>query len=163
MKPKTRSILIRIAALVVLIVIAIVMMRIGRGHTVLYENGSFEYDGKSYEGYYKITAYDGDEKIGSMASKPRAERAMTTNIGQSCSAMFEVIKEKGDEPVYYEANFKLPYGMDGILINVPAYLEGLSSDAYLSEFFIEPPEEEEEEEPAEGEGMPSEDLGLGEG
>ena len=42
---------------------------------------------------------------------------------------------------------ELPYNMDGIVINLPAYLAGLPKDAYMSEFVqvAEPVSEEEEE------------------
>ena len=34
----------------------------------------------------------------------------------------------------------VPYGMDGITINIPALMAGLPQDAYLSEFVIEVPD-----------------------
>ena len=46
----------------------------------------------------------------------------------------------------------LPYHMDGIAVNLPAYLAGLPEEAYLSEFQIaeEVPEESSEEAPVDG-------------
>ena len=45
----------------------------------------------------------------------------------------------------WEINVKLPYNMDGIILNIPALLEELPQDAYLTEFIPAPEEETEEE------------------
>jgi hypothetical protein len=34
----------------------------------------------------------------------------------------------------------VPYNMDGIMINIPALMQGLPQDAYMSEFIIETPD-----------------------
>ena len=44
-----RSLVIRICAVLVLILIAACMMVVGRGHTVYLDNKSIEYDGRTYE------------------------------------------------------------------------------------------------------------------
>ena len=46
--------------------------------------------------------------------------------------------------------------MDGIIINLPAYLAGLGEDAYLSEFIPSPDAEPVEEEPT-----ADDEFGLG--
>ena len=46
----------------------------------------------------------------------------------------------------------LPYGWDGIVVNVPGYLAGLPAEAWMTEFIPDPePVTEEEEEPVAGE------------
>ena len=46
----------------------------------------------------------------------------------------------------YNVSLSLPYNMDGIVINLPTYLAGLSEDAFLSEFVSKVEETEAEEE-----------------
>ena len=62
-----------------------------------------------------------------------------------------------EEPRIEEIELTLPYNMDGIIINLPAYLAGLPEEAWLSEFIPAPEPEEPEEDLDIGE-----DMGLGE-
>ena len=48
MKSK-RILLYRLAMILVLVVVAAVMLVIGRGHTVYFDNVSLEYEGTTYE------------------------------------------------------------------------------------------------------------------
>jgi hypothetical protein len=57
----------------------------------------------------------------------------------------EITDEKGSEPHSHKVSMTLPYGMDGIIINLPELMAGLPAEAYLSEFVIVPVEETEEE------------------
>jgi len=50
----------------------------------------------------------------------------------------------------------LPYSMDGIIINLPAYLAGLPEEAYLTEFIPAP--EESEEPDSEGDVLPGDEI-----
>ena len=59
---------------------------------------------------------------------------MATCIGQSFKFRVEVTPEKGADPVPYEFSIKLPYNLDGIVLNVPAMIAGAPQDVYLSEF-----------------------------
>ena len=49
---KARKLIIRIAAVVVLIVIGIIMSIIGRGHTIYLDNKTLEYEGQTYKAPY---------------------------------------------------------------------------------------------------------------
>ena len=60
----------------------------------------------------------------------------------------EITKEKGGDEETINVTIPLPYNMDGIAINLPAYLAGLPEEAYLSEFQIAVPEESEESDEA---------------
>ena len=54
---------------------------------------------------------------------------------------------KGGEEELVSVSVPLPYNMDGIIINLSAYLEGLPEEAYLTEFVpaVVPSTEEDEE------------------
>ena len=59
----------------------------------------------------------------------------------------EITQEKGGEEELVSVSVPLPYNMDGIIINLSAYLEGLPEEAYLTEFVpaVVPSTEEDEE------------------
>ena len=138
-----RRLLFRIGAVAILIAIAACMMVIGRGHTVYVENKTLEYNGETYKTPYRVNVYIGEERIAKLSAR---ERGMTTNIGQNFKMTLGVIKEKGNDEEMVDVALKLPYNMDGIIINIPGYLAGLPQDAWLSEFISTPTEAEMQDE-----------------
>lgn len=138
-----RRLLFRIGAVALLVVIAACMMIIGRGHTVYIDNKTLEYEGQSYAPYYRATVFVNGERVSKLQPK---ERASATNIGQSFSMSLELIKEKGQDAETVDISIKLPYNMDGIIVNIPGYLAGLPQEAWMSEFVSVPSEAEMQEE-----------------
>ncbi len=149
MKNKRRF-FFRLGAIALLVAIAACMMVIGRGHTVYIDNKSLEYEGETYAPYYRATVYVNGERVSKLQPK---ERASATNIGQSFSMTLELIKEKGGETETVDIAIKLPYSMDGIIVNIPGYMAGLPQDAWMSEFVSTPTaaEMQDEEIPTEEE------------
>ena len=143
MKSK-RILLYRLAMILVLVVVAAVMLVIGRGHTVYFDNVSLEYEGTTYETPYKVVVYTGGEEVATLYD---GERGMATCIGQNLDLTLEITQEKGGEEELVSVSVPLPYNMDGIIINLSAYLEGLPEEAYLTEFVpaVVPSTEEDEE------------------
>ena len=92
MKTTKRSWLIRIAFILVLVLIAVVMLRIGRGHTVYFDNRAVDKGGQSVEAPYKITVYVNGEQISKLYEK---ERCLTTVIGDKLELTVEVMQQKG--------------------------------------------------------------------
>ena len=146
MKSK-RKLLFRLAAILVLAAIASVMMVIGRGHTVYFDNQTLDYEGTTYEAPYKVVVMVDGEDVAKLYEK---ERGMTTCIGQTLRVTLEITQEKGGEEEIKDISISLPYNMDGIIINLPAYLAGAPEEAYLSEFIIVEPEPTEEDEAVPG-------------
>ncbi len=154
-KTSGRALAARLGAVVLLLAVAAVMMVIGRGHTIYLDNKTYEGGSQTLESFYKVTIYSGSEKVGTLSKR---DRGMTTNIGQSCTLTFDVVREKDGQPERFTAKLDLPYSMDGILINIPAYVAGLSQEEYLSEHIIEVPEvEEDAEAEVEGDVLPGMD------
>ena len=146
---KGKKLLIRLAAVALCIALGAVMMVIGRGHTIYLDNKTLEdYQGQTYKAAHRIViTVDGEEltKLG-----PR-ERGMSLCIGQTFRMTLEITQEKGGQPETREITMKLPYNLDGIIVNLPAYLAGLPEEAWMSEFIPAPePEEPDEEEPGAG-------------
>ena len=156
---KTRRIAFSLLLLLFLVVIAGIMMVIGRGHTVYFDNKTIEeYQGQEYKAANRVVVTVKDEEVAKLGAR---ERGMATWIGQNFKMTLEVTQEKGDEPEIREISLKLPYDMDGIIINLPAVLAGLPEDAWLSEFVIEVPEEPVEEDiPIDDEFGPIDDMDL---
>ena len=140
-----RTTLFRLGAILLLLVIAGIMMVIGRGHTVYIDNKSLEYNGQTYTTPYKVVITVDGEQVAKLRDK---ERGMATCIGQKINMTLEITKEKGGDEETINVTIPLPYNMDGIAINLPAYLAGLPEEAYLSEFQIAVPEESEESDDA---------------
>jgi len=138
-----RRLLFRVGAVAILLAIAACMMVIGRGHTVYVDNKTLEYNGETYKTPYRINVYINGERIAKLSTR---ERGMTTNIGQSFKMTLGVIQEKGNDEQMIDVSLKLPYNMDGIIINIPGYLANLPEDAWLSEFISTPTEAEMQDE-----------------
>ena len=153
MKNKTRSWIIRAAFLLVLVLIAVVMLRIGRGHTVYFDNRALDYQGTTTAAPYKITVTVNGEQISKLYEK---ERCSVTNIGDKLELTVEVMQQKGGSETTTTYTLKLPHNLDGVIINLPGYIAGLPEEAYLEEFIPAPSTDlDDEEAPV------TDDMGLG--
>ena len=148
-----RKILFRVGTVVVLLAIAACMMVIGRGHTLYFDNKKLEYEGQTYDAIRRINVFVGDEQVAKLSKK---ERGMATFTGQSFKFNIEVVREKGGDSEFYDFAVNVPYGQDGVVVNLIGMIEGLPQDAWMSEF-IPVATEETAEEPAEGDEF---DTGL---
>lgn len=128
---KKRVLLFRILAVLVLIAVAAVMMVIGRGHTVYFDSVAGEYNGTAYDTPYRIDVVVNGERVAKLYD---GERGMTTWMGQNFKMSVEITEEKGGETEVYSVGVNLPYGMDGVVLNIPALMAGLPEEAYVSEF-----------------------------
>jgi len=137
-----RKILYRAGAIVILLLIAGVMLIIGRGHTVYFDNKAIEFGGQTYTSPYKVVVNVNGEQAAKLYD---TERGSAICIGQRFNMSLEVTKDKGGSEETTSITLQLPYNMDGILINMPALLAGLPEEAYLSEFITAPIEPEDEE------------------
>ena len=154
MKTTKRSWIIRIAFVLVLVLVAVLMLRIGRGHTVYFDNRALDKDGQSVAAPYKITVYVNGEQISKLYDK---ERCMVTNIGDSLELTVEVMQQKGGSETTETYKLTLPHSIDSVIINLPAYMAGLPEEAYLEEFIPAPSADLDDEEVPNTE----DDLGLG--
>ncbi|MEG1548428.1 MAG: DUF6672 family protein [Clostridia bacterium] len=145
MKSK-RAFIFRALTILLLLIIAGVMLIVGRGHTVYLDNKTTEYNGQTYKCPYKVVAYVNDKQVAKLYDKKREDRGLASCMGQTFKAVLEITQEKGGDAVMCSVTIKLPYNMDGIIINLPALLAGLPEDAYLSKFISAPVEEVVDEE-----------------
>lgn len=158
MKSSKRTMIIRVAAVVVLIAIAYAMTIIGRGHTIYFDNKTLEYNGTEYKAPYKVVIFVDDEQVAKLYSK---ERGSSVCIGQDFEFTLEITQEKGGDETTATYSVTLPRKMDNIIINLPAYLAGLGEDAYLSEFIpVADAAAEEDETAGSGDEFGLDDFGM---
>ena len=131
MKTTKRSWLIRIAFILVLVLVAVLMLRIGRGHTVYFDNRAVDKGGQSVEAPYKITVYVNGEQISKLYDK---ERGSTTCLGQTFTVTLTIMEKKNGTEETQTYKIPVPKNMDGVILNIPGYLAGLPQEAYITEF-----------------------------
>ncbi|MBQ9438341.1 MAG: hypothetical protein IJU50_08405 [Lachnospiraceae bacterium] len=136
---KNKKLIFRLAALAVVIGIAAAMFVVGRGHTVYFDNKSGEYNGASYDAPYQVDVIVDGKKV---AKLKKGERGMADTMGQSFQMQLLITKEKAGETSRINVGLPLPYSLDGIIINLPALLQGLPAEAYMEEFVPIPSAEE---------------------
>ena len=85
-----RAIIFRVGAILLLLIIAASMMVIGRGHTVYMDNKTIEYDGQTYNSFYKVDVYVDGERVAKLRDK---DRGMATNIGQKFTMTLAITRE----------------------------------------------------------------------
>jgi len=128
---KKQNLLYPILAVLVLVIVAAVMMVIGRGHTVYFDNKTLELNGETYKAPYKIEVVVKGETVAKLNAR---DRGMAPCIGQTMHATLIVTQEKKGAEETIEIAVKLPYSLDGVVLNLPGYLAGLPEEDYLSEF-----------------------------
>ena len=132
-----RQLLFRVGAILTILAICAVMFVIGRGHTVYFDNKETSYNGQTIEPFYKVTVTVGDQKPSKLS---KGDRGMADIMGQKLTMTLEITDKEGDQPHAHKVSMSVPYNMDGIMINIPALMQGLPQDAYMSEFIIETPD-----------------------
>ena len=143
MENNARKWLVRGGAALLLLLLAGLMFLIGRGHTVYVDNKTLETGGETVGALHRVEVYVGEERLSKLAKR---ERTSAPVIGQRFSMRLLITKEKGDEPVEETVTLDLPYGWDGIVVNVPGYLAGLPKEAWMTEFVPAPEPVTEEDE-----------------
>ena len=132
MKVNARKLVIRLAVLVVLVALGLVMMSIGRGHTVYLDNKTTEYDGVEYKAFYRVEIdTKGADKTIRLDAR---DRGAAKCIGQTFHMDLTVTDQKDSQPRQLSLDVKLPYNMDGPILNLPALLANLPEEAWLTEF-----------------------------
>ena len=156
---KKRMMIIRVVAVLILVAIGWWMTIIGRGHTVYLDAKKIEVNGTEYKPAYKTEVYVKGERVAKLYDK---ERGMSTCIGKNFTMTLKITQEKGGDTTEATYTLALPQNMDGVIINLPAYLAGLPEEVYMSEFIPAPETEEETEETSAEDDFGMEGMDLGE-
>ena len=136
-------ILFRCATVAILLVIAGCMLVIGRGHTIYFDNKGGDFGGHTVEAPYRVGVFVDGERVAKLSE---GDRGMTSWMGQNFRMKLEITREKDGKTQVANVAMKLPYNMDGIIINIPALLAGEPEEMYLSEFVVAQAETAEDDE-----------------
>lgn len=139
---KVRRIAFISGLIAILVGISVLCFIFGRGHNVYFDNKSLE--GTNYESYAYIDLIYKGEKITSLGKAERANIALT---GQKLTVEVKYQKKKSSKEENAVLYFNLPYNLDGIVINLPALLDGADESIYMSEFVPVVSVEDDEETP----------------
>ena len=138
-----KTFFVRLATILVFAGIAVLMYFLGRGHTVYIDNKKLDYNGTTYDTPYKVEVYVGGERVAKLYDK---ERGASTCIGANFTMELVVTQEKGGDETTVSYTVKLPYSMDGVIVNLPGLMAGLPEDAWMSEFISTEEAQPEDEE-----------------
>lgn len=137
----SKSTLYKILTVVAILILAAVMMIIGRGHTIYLDNKAL--DNPSYSAYYRT---DVDVKNNEIQKLSARERGSATFMGQSVKVTVTYMETKNSQKQTETFKIKVPYGWDGIIINLPALIHGEPKSVYMSQFIETPVETSSAEE-----------------
>ena len=129
----SKSMLYKILTVVAILILAAVMMIIGRGHTIYLDNKAMD----SYSAYYRT---DIDVKNNEVQKLSARERGSATFMGQSVKVTVTYMETKNSQKKTETFKIKVPYGWDGIIINLPALIKGLDKSVYMTQFIETPVE-----------------------
>lgn len=141
MSEKTRSLLFKLGAVLILVAIAVLMLFVGRGHTVYFDNKAIEINGEKVKGPYKVEVFVNGERVAKLYDK---ERGKATWIGQDFKMTLEITQEKGGDMKSMDVAMPLPHNWDGIIINLTGLLNGAPVDEFMTQYVQEEVVEEEE-------------------
>ncbi|MBQ0071074.1 MAG: hypothetical protein KBS81_04350 [Spirochaetales bacterium] len=127
-----RTFWFRMATILLLLIIAGVMMIIGRGHTLYFANMTIEYNGVEYKAFQEVCINMKNTEEQYLYAR---ERGMGNIMGQTAIVSFDIIPRKGSmASESHTEKFTVPYNMDGVVINLPAYFAGLPQEVWMTEF-----------------------------
>lgn len=151
---KGRRILFTSLFVAIIVGICIACFILGRGHTIYFDNKNTE-DG-NYKAYDTIKVYVDGDKGTSIGAR---ERISAVNIGQKMTITVEYRQKANSKKESQELTIAIPYNMDGVIINLPAALEGATAEEYLSEFVstVVLPSEEENPTTEDDMGLPTDE------
>ena len=131
----SKQFLIRAGVVLFFILIAVIMLIIGRGHTLYFDNKSFESpDGQTYGSFYRVSLTGSDRKVQKLIP---GDRVSCKYMGQRVGFTITVTKSNGDQSTDYKYTLNIPYSWDGAVVNLPALVAGAEPEVYLSEFIVQ--------------------------
>lgn len=128
---KNKSFIYKIILVLVLAAICFIMIYIGRGHTLYFDNKSMEVDGTTMNPPYRIQVNVRGKEVADLRD---GDRGMAIWIGPKASIELVVTKEKGVGKENIKYDVPLPRKYDGVVINLVGLLNNAKYDEYISEF-----------------------------
>lgn len=128
---KNKHILYKIILVLILVAISFVMIYIGRGHTLYFDNKEMDVNGTKVSAPYRIKVFIKGKEVASLND---GDRGMGIWIGPKANISVELTKEKGGEKENMSFKVPLPRSYDGVVINLVGLINNAPYDTYISEF-----------------------------
>lgn len=132
-----KSMLYKILTVVAILILAAVMMIIGRGHTVYLDNKTIDTANGSLTAFYRADIEVRNNEPQKLSAR---ERGAATFMGQSVKVTVTYMETKNSQKKTETFKVKVPYGWDGIIVNLPALIKGLDKSVYMTQFIEAPVE-----------------------
>lgn len=128
---KNKSLLYKIILVVILVAMCFLMIYIGRGHTIYFDNKTMEVNGREVEAPYKVKVYIKGNEVADLSN---GDRGMAIWIGPNAHIDMQVTKVKGGDKENISYDVPLPRAYDGVVINLVGLMNDAPYDTYISEF-----------------------------
>ena len=128
---KNRKWIYRCLLILILIIICFLMIYIGRGHTLYFDNKDMEVNGSLIEAPYRVKVFIKGKEV---ANLNNGDRGMGIWIGPKAHLDFEITKVKGGDKENASYSVALPRAYDGVVINLVGLMNNATYDTYISEF-----------------------------
>lgn len=154
-----KTIIYKIILVLILVILCFVMIYIGRGHTLYFDNKSMSINGVDVKAPYRIKIFIKGNEVADLND---GDRGMAIWIGPKAHLDVEIQNEKGGNKDTKSYDVKLPRKIDGVVINMVGLMNAAPYENYISEFIplATSVKETEEELVVDDSGM--EGLGFGE-
>ena len=126
-----KSLLYKLLAVSFLIIICIIMMIIGRGHTIYLDNKTKNINGQNYSSFYKAVIIVNGKEVARLGDGDRGE---AISIGQNFNMTIKITPNKNDKETISNCSIPIPYNKDQVILNLPTLLSGLKEQDYMEEF-----------------------------
>ncbi|MCI7607022.1 MAG: hypothetical protein MSS69_09765 [Spirochaetales bacterium] len=120
----TKALCIRIIAILLVILLAVVMFIIGKQHKIYFDNK----DWGPYKAYQFVEVSVDKQDSVELAKR---DRDVFTVVAQGHTIYIDAM---GDEK---EVKIHIPLFMKNVLINIPALMNGEDQDVWMEEFIVE--------------------------
>lgn len=126
-KKVNKTLLYRIGVVLLLVVIAVIMIFIGRKHIIYVDNKTLDDVSALYK--IEVSVKNNDTK-----KLYQRERGEITIMGQKAKLNLVVTDKKGGSERELTYTLHIPFKKDAVVVNIPAMLKGLDESVWMTDF-----------------------------
>lgn len=128
---KNKSLIYKIILVIILVILCFVMIHIGRGHTLYFDNKQMKINGSTIDAPYRVKVFIKGKEVANLSA---GDRGMAIWIGPKAHIDLEVTEVKGGDKKNLSCDVPLPKDFDGVVINLIGLMNNAPYDTYISEF-----------------------------
>ncbi len=126
-KKVNKTLLYRIGVVLLLVIIAVIMIFIGRKHIIYVDNKTLDDVSALYK--IEVSVKNNDTK-----KLYQRERGEITIMGQKAKLNLVVTDKKGGSERELTYTLHIPFKKDAVVVNIPAMLKGLDESIWMTDF-----------------------------